>query len=664
MSRGLLAAAALLTACCGPQTKPEPKEAPTPAPESTTKALDRLEFNQRASRGALPLFWINDANKDGVLNPDELAATMGLNAHARSHWVKDGAFTPAFAAAMATMQAEATPTGTRGKTLRAEVDAGRPTIVYNDLRTISAAEKTMVRNVVAAAAIVERLYHRQKGVEGMQAQIPAGDTLAQAIFHRNHGPYCMAPTLDADPLCSALPTKPAKISGLYPAAMQTTPDFCKQFTTHADARTLLNPFKVVVQNGDTLSAVPYTEHWAEETQAVAALLKTAADALRPVAEEAAFVAYLDATAKAFGDNDWHAADESWAKMNANNSKWYLRIGPDETYFEPCNEKAGFHTSFARINPDSVEWQKKLDPIKGDMEKALAALAGAPYTARQVDFHLPDFIDIVLNAGDARSPFGATIGQSLPNWGPVANEGRGRTVAMTNLYTDPDSKRWYTRKAESVLCTEAMARYTPDDGPRIMNTVLHEAAHNLGPAHEYKVGGKTDGELFGGPLAATLEELKAQTASLYFAEWLADRGVIDHELTQKAHTSDMLWAFGQISNGLYTGDGRNKPYPQLASMQVGTLMDAGALTWHADKKAANGEDVGCFTLDFKKMKPAIEGMMTRVAHIKAKGDKADAEAMKAKYVDAKDAWSELRTTITERWRRSPKATFVYSIRLDD
>ena len=45
---------------------------------------------------------------------------------------------------------------------------------------------------------------------------------------------------------------------------------------------------------------------------------------------------------------------------------------------------------------------------------------------------------MINAGDDRNPLGATIGESLPNWGPVANEGRGRTVAMVNLYLDPDS----------------------------------------------------------------------------------------------------------------------------------------------------------------------------------------------------------------------------------
>ena len=28
---------------------------------------------------------------------------------------------------------------------------------------------------------------------------------------------------------------------------------------------------------------------------------------------------------------------------------YLRVGPDETYWEPCNQKGGFHLTFARIN---------------------------------------------------------------------------------------------------------------------------------------------------------------------------------------------------------------------------------------------------------------------------------------------------------------------------
>ena len=76
-------------------------------------------------------------------------------------------------------------------------------------------------------------------------------------------------------------------------------------------------------------------------------------------------------------------------------------------------------TFARINPDSLRWQEKLTPVQQEMEDSLAALIGEPYKARKVKFHLPDFIDITTNSGDDRSAVGATIGQSLPNWGPVA-----------------------------------------------------------------------------------------------------------------------------------------------------------------------------------------------------------------------------------------------------
>jgi len=250
-----------------------------------------------------------------------------------------------------------------------------------------------------------------------------------------------------------------------------------------------------------------------------------------------------------------------------------------------------------------------------MENALAALAGKPYTARSVRFKLPDFVDIALNAGDSCKAFGATIGQSLPNFGPVANEGRGRTVAMTNFYTAPDSIATSKEQGESLFCKDTMAKWTSDQEPQLMSIVLHEAAHNLGPAHQYKVNGKIDREAFGGPLASTLEELKAQTAALHFTEWLIDKKQITREEADKAHVRDMFWAFGHISRGMYGENNHPKNYSQLAAIQLGSLMKQGAVAWKADEMAANGKDKGCFALDLAKMPAAIKSLMTEVAQIK-------------------------------------------------
>jgi hypothetical protein len=127
----------------------------------------------------------------------------------------------------------------------------------------------------------------------------------------------------------------------------------------------------------------------------------------------------------------------------------------------------------------------------------------------------------------------------------------------------------------------------DPGPQVMSTVLHEAAHNLGPAHEYKVKGKTDDQIFGGPLASTLEELKAQTAAGFYTDWLADKGLIDARPPGPgAHPRPGL-GFGHISRGMYRTGNKPKPYSQLAAIQLGFLEREGAVTWKADEKAANG-----------------------------------------------------------------------------
>ncbi len=116
----------------------------------------------------------------------------------------------------------------------------------------------------------------------------------------------------------------------------------------------------------------------------------------------------------------------------------------------------------------------------------------------MSFHLPDFIDIVVNAGDDRSALSGTIGQSLPNFGPVAKESRGRTVAMVNIFNDPDSLASRRRSATTLIASDSMADYSDDPLASQLATVLHEATHNLGPAQEYAVKGTPGAEDLGRP----------------------------------------------------------------------------------------------------------------------------------------------------------------------
>ncbi len=618
-------------------------------------AMSRLEWNQLAARLNLPVFWAGDRDEDGVPDPDEVTGLLFYPASAE--WVRPDA------AQLAQVRPAAPPAGLspeeteRRRLVQLELDQGAPALVRTDLTGATPGERQFVLHILAAAGHIDGLYATMLGARALEPQLPEGDVASASLFRRNWGPRCVAPKTAQEPNCSALPSAPTLVSDLYPADLQTDPKFCAALEARPDAAKLMAPFVAVRRQGGELVPVPYNVAYREPMAAVARELRAAAAALASEPGEAALRAYLEAAATGFESNDWGPADEAWSRMNATNSKWYLRVAPDETYWEPCSQKAGFAVTFARINRDSLRWQEKLTPLQQKMEDRLAALIGKPYTARKVSFHLPDFIDIVVNAGDARDPFGATVGQSLPNWGKVAEESRGRTMAMTNLYTDPDSLAMRRLQAESLLSAESMGAYSDGTEASLVGTIVHEAAHNLGPAQGYLVGGKGDGEVFGGQLATILEELKAQSAALFFIGDLVEAGALDAAGARQAWTDAFIWALGHISRGMTDDSGRPRPYSQLAAIQVGFLMDEGAITFDAAAAAANGKDRGAFTLHLDRFPAAVEKLMKQVGRIKSTGDRAGGEALVEAYVRGKVVPIAL---IGERFTRFPKQSFVYAI----
>ncbi len=646
----------VLAACKKPAPEPTQQPAADAAPlaAKTYGGVSRADFNSRALERNLPLFWREDANDDGAIGPGELTVLWGYGAKIDTY-VANGAFTPAFEAAFESLKTPVTAADPRQRAVQADLSRGRPSLASVTFET-DEGTKQALGNLFAAAEIIERLYQKQQGVFGMDAQIPESDTLSRSLFHVNQGPWCTA--TGSGPECNALASMPPRVVGLYPAEMQADKGFCAKLEKEPNAEELLKPFSVVVRQGDKLAAVPYNVHFQEDVTEVARRLTAAAATLPP--DEAAFAEYLKAAATAFTTNDWFAADEAWAKMNADNSKWYVRIGPDEVYDEPCNHKAMFHMTLARINPGSKKWTLLLTPLRKEMEAKAAELSGKPYVARELAFHMPDFIDILVNAGDDRAPRGATVGQSLPNFGPVGEGGRGRTVVMVNFYVDKDSRAAFNRQAKSVLCPETMSAFVEDDEAEVMSTVLHEATHNFGPAQGYAVKGKSSLAAFGGTDASMLEELKAQTGAMLYTDWLVERGAVNAATAKRSHIREVLWMFGHISRGMTEPDGKPRPYSQLAAIQAGTLMRDGVLTFSADTKAANGEDIGCFDVDLEKLPAAVDKLGKTVFGIKARNDVAGLKALKRDMVETTGPWKSSMELIGNRWRREPQATFVYAM----
>jgi len=653
-----------------PPVLPPPAENMAAAPtakasdESAFNRIPRLDFNRLAVEHNLPFFWRSDANSDGTLQAKELVITWSHAAHPRAEFVDaQERFTEAFQALYRQMaepdrsSALSAQELERRATVKLELAQGRPTLVESDFSKQPAPDKKLVTHLLRVATWLEQIYAKQKGSAGLEAQLEPGDTVSAALFFRNQGPECAAPKTERDVECHALARRTKTVFGLYPAEIQSDPKFCEMLGKEKNRAELLDHFAVVVKGEapNSFKGLKYSKAYPIEMTAIASELDAAAADL--AGDEAALKAYLSAAAQSFRDDDWERANQAWVKMGTDNSKYYLRVGPDEVYYEPCAWKAGFALAFARINPDSVAWRERLEPIKQELENDLARLAGKPYRPRKVGFKLPDFIDIVLNAGDNRSPIGATVGQSLPNWGPVAESG-GRTVTMTNLYTDEDSQHAQVDKMSSLFCPASMKLADPK--PAVMGIVLHEAAHNLGPSHDYKVHGKVDSAIFGGPLASTLEELKAQTAALYFPATLVERKLITQAEADVSRIQEVAWMFGQVAQGMYDPQGKPKNYSQLAAIQLGSLSASGVVEWKPNEPAANSADKGCYEVHLDKWNHGTTELATRVLQIKGRGDKAGAEALKKRWVDEEGAFKEQRAVIASRWLRSPKSSFVYAI----
>ena len=69
------------------------------------------------------------------------------------------------------------------------------------------------------------------------------------------------------------------------------------------------------------------------------------------AQDGPLVTYLQAAANGFRTNRWGPADEAWSRMNAENSTWYVRVGPDEVYTDPCAHKAAFQAMYPVADMD-------------------------------------------------------------------------------------------------------------------------------------------------------------------------------------------------------------------------------------------------------------------------------------------------------------------------
>lgn len=623
-----------------------------PAGAEPDPSLPRVgpdRFNAALARLGEPWFWAGDTDANGYPTVQEMVPAPGRFVLSPGEPLDPGRLETMHLQAIEVLRLDA---------VGRELDQGRSTLMQTDLSDLPAPERSFAAHMLKVALLVDDLYQQQNVGPDWKDAILGLDPPSRTLYLRNAGPWCVAPDTESDPLCNAVSTFPRRSWNVWPDDVAHTPAFCAEVAAHPEAAALQDPFVVVRRVDGDLRAVPYNEAFGPVMEQVARELRGAARALAD-ANEAPLVRYLEATARGFETNAWEEADEAWVAMNATNSRWYLRVAPDETYWDVCQVKAGFGMTLGLVDPASLAWQERLLPYRQEMEDRFARAVGASYRARKVEFGLPDFLRVVLYAGDGQSPLGATLGQTLPNFGRVAEAGRGRTMVMTNIRTDADSLREMAEQAALLYGPATLAAFSTDPDLELIDTLLHEAGHNLGP--QDRGAGSSMEETFGAALWSVLDELRAQSVALAYVDFLQKKGLLDAQKARGIYVRSLLWSFRHIAEGMETPDGLPKAYSQLAAVQVGFLVKEKALRWVTVKDPTTGRESGRFEIDFDRLPRVADRLLARVGRILATGDARGARDLVEPWVHGAGRSQVHMDEIRERFAPYPDVTLVFDVR---
>jgi len=477
-----------------------------------------------------------------------------------------------------------------------------PVDIVVPLEGLPASERAAIAKLIAAARILNGIYLGQiaPGNAARLVTLAADPTaLGRArldYFEINKGAWSM---LDRDePFLPGVGPRPEQ-GGFYPADA-TRAEVEAWFATLAGpARAAAEGFFTTIRRDPAgrLLAVPYSLEYQSELGDAARLLREAA----ALTAQPTLRAFLEARARAFLTNDYHASDVAWMDLDASIEP---TIGPYETYEDAWfNFKAAFEGVVGVV--DAAETQK-LARFSRELQYLEDHLPVDPrYRRAKLGAASPiRLINVVYASADADRAV-KLAAYNLPNDEAVVAEKGSKRVLLKNFQR---------AKFDHVLVPIAKVALGPADQPLVAfepfftHILMHELMHGLGP-QTISVGGRATSvraELkeVNGPL----EEAKADIAGLWALEQLIDRGVLAKADEPAYHVTYLASMFRTLRFG--TADAHAKGM----ALQLNYLLDAQAVTVGSD---------GRFAINPARMRAAVEGLTHEILTVQATGDYARA-----------------------------------------
>jgi len=466
-----------------------------------------------------------------------------------------------------------------------------------DLSVLTEKEKQMLPILIEAAKIMDELFWKvafgdcsEKSCVELYEKM---DSATKQLFNMNYGPWNR---LDGNKsFVEGIGEKPAGAQ-FYPEDMTA-----EEFDALADpSKTSL--YTIISRDKDgKLISIPYHEAFKEEMTKASELLVKAS----LLAEDAGLKKYLELRAKALLTSDYYASDIAWMEMKTNTIDFI--IGPIENYEDALY---GYKTAFESyiLVKDKV-WSQKLEKYASmlpDLQKQLPVDEKYKTNTPGADSELNAY-DAIYYAGDCNAG-GKTIAINLPNDENVQEAKGSRRLQLKNSMK---------AKFDNILVPIADVIITPDQRKYIDfdaffgNTMFHEVAHGLGVKYVITKPDVTCREAIGNQYS-TLEETKADILGLWLVTKLKEKG---------EYEGDLMNNYVTFAAGIF----RSIRFGASSAHGIANLI---TFNYFIEQKAFTKNQDGTYTIDFDKMKLAVEGLANIIIVIQGNGD---IEAAK-KYVE--------------------------------
>jgi hypothetical protein len=222
----------------------------------------------------------------------------------------------------------------------------------------------------------------------------------------------------------------------------------------------------------------------------------------------------------------------------------------------------------------------------------------------------EVMDAPYRAGDLLHGYQA-VADNLPN-DPRLHQEKGSKKIFFKNFGDARVNYVILPVARKLMAPEQAAKVSGDG--YLAGSLMHEIAHDLGPAYARQNGRQVDINEAIGPAYAGLEEAKADTVGMFGMKWLVDHGAMPKERMEENYASYVGGLLRTLRFGTAEAHGRAE------MMEFNYLVENGAL-WHT---------AGRYQIDYARMPSAIAALAKELLQMEATGDRARTEAWFQRY----------------------------------